>query len=657
MIRAFQWDLARQVERLPVLLDLLPRYAEWGYQQLYLHLEDAVDYPSLPGIARADAYAWSDLEKLVATAASHGIRTVPIVNLLGHTQYLIKHPDYRDINELHDPLSGTPLANGQICPLHPRTLEVADALLRDVAPLCTAGLVHVGLDESFHLGKHPLSRAEIERIGLAAHFAKYVGKLHHLSTRRGLRMGIWADMLALLPEAVPLLPRGIVAYDWYYYSFGRLPRMELRNYATYDLAPALAAQGIGYWACPMNGAFRYEPAPVYGERLANIVSWWRRAKATQAEGLLVTSWEAYRLALETTTLVDAAAASLWLDADAPEDPAGLLARGLRRLHGLGPAKARAAAGQLLAGDTHAFAGYHRWEINTRWDTVAARRESPAPFAREARRLARLEAAPPVPGSRAQVATIRFQRYLAERDAFVRSAGLALARLRRAGAKSRAANPAPQVAAQIDAALAATDIFAEELRTGRDAARAMWATSRDPRAFAAGHNAGILDDDARHLKSWRAWLKAAARNPGKLTAASPMGGAWQLQFTVHNFAPALQKVIVEQRDADGTWRELHSRFLIEFRAAAARPKARLQREFSCPVDDPSAPLRIALRGLGQVRVGFIALTDGVAELRPSNLTPAARPLLGRPAPQSGWPVLDWSNNAGEIELTFPRPEKD
>ena len=72
MLRAFQWDLARQVERLDHLLGLLPRYAEWGYDRLYLHLEDAVDYPSLPGVARADAYAWRDLEKLVATAAACG---------------------------------------------------------------------------------------------------------------------------------------------------------------------------------------------------------------------------------------------------------------------------------------------------------------------------------------------------------------------------------------------------------------------------------------------------------------------------------------------------------------------------------------------------------------------------------------------------------
>src|SRR4051812_12411622 len=129
MIRAFQWDLARQVERLDFLLSLLPRYAAWGYQELYLHLEDAVHYPSLPGIGREDAYTYEELGELVLKAAQWGIRVVPIVNLLGHTQYLIKHSELRELNELRDARGGA-LVSGQICPLHPRMLEVADKLLR-----------------------------------------------------------------------------------------------------------------------------------------------------------------------------------------------------------------------------------------------------------------------------------------------------------------------------------------------------------------------------------------------------------------------------------------------------------------------------------------------------------------------------------------------
>src|SRR5579863_3846140 len=131
MIKAFQWDIGRQVERLDWLLAQLPRYADWGYRELYLHLEDAVEFPSLPGVARKDAYSQRQFARLVGEAARLGIGVVPIVNLLGHTQYLVKVPALRDLNELRA-ADGSPLGQGQVCPLHPRMIAVADALIRDV---------------------------------------------------------------------------------------------------------------------------------------------------------------------------------------------------------------------------------------------------------------------------------------------------------------------------------------------------------------------------------------------------------------------------------------------------------------------------------------------------------------------------------------------
>jgi len=186
-LRAFQWDLARQVERLDWLTAQIPRLADWGYQEIYLHLEDAVEYPSLPGVARKDAYSRRELGVFVQAATRAGLGVVPIVNLLGHTQYLIKVPGLRDLNECRAP-DGSPLPQGQLCPLHPRTPEIVEKLLEDVAEFCTAGKVHVGLDESYNLGRHPLSRAEIAEVGLAAHFAKYVRRLNGQAESFGLRL-------------------------------------------------------------------------------------------------------------------------------------------------------------------------------------------------------------------------------------------------------------------------------------------------------------------------------------------------------------------------------------------------------------------------------------------------------------------------------------
>jgi hypothetical protein len=524
---------------------------------------------------------------------------------------------------------------------------VADALMADVAPFCTAGKVHVGLDESFSLGRHPLSRAEVAEVGLAAHFGRHVQRLHTLASGRGLRLGMWADMLALLPEAIAQLPPGIIAYDWYYYPFGQRPRIELRNFADYDLAPALKAAGIEYWGCPMNGSFRHEPLPVFGERIANIRDWWRRCHTVAATGMLVTSWEPHRLAIEMTTVVDAAAASLWLEPGL-DDSSGMLAAGFRRVFGgsAGREWARAA----LACDEMAFVGYARWEINDRWDTCATRR-GVSRYEAERAFFARLAArTPPLPGPFRR--SVAFRRYLAERDVYVRSAAALVFALRRRLA--RAGSGDPRVAAGIAMMLRHADQFAPTVKAGRRAAGELWGLTRGRRTL--GPNQRIVHEDADRLAALRQWIRRAAADPAVLRTASPVCGAWQLRFDVLVYRPALQRVVVECRHPDGSWRLLHGRMALEFRAGAARPRTDIRREFSVPVPDAASVLRIGVRGIGRVEIADVELTDGVTVLRPRRWTPSSRRTLGRAARRRGFPSLDWECNAGEVSLDFRKAKR-
>jgi hypothetical protein len=325
--------------------------------------------------------------------------------------------------------------------------------------------------------------------------------------------------------------------------------------------------------------------------------------------MLITSWEPQRLAPELTTVVDAAAASLWLEPKATA-PRAMLTHGFARVFGRrGAAEAARAA---LACDRYPFSGYPRWQVNERWD-VASWREPLVRYEREVLGLAKLVRAAkklPIPLR----TSVELRRYLAERDVFLRHATRGQATPRQAA------------------------LFARALASGLRAARVMWSRTRDPRA--RGPNEEILLRDKERLRRWE--------------DQGVVGGRWQLCYLVENFAPAAQWVSVEQQRPDGTWETRQACHTIEFQARAARRWHGLVREHAAPVswdrDATAFPrLRFVLRGLGQVKIAKVELTDGKRTWRAIR----AGGILGRPAPRRGWPALDWAKNQDVRAIRFQR----
>jgi len=308
----------------------------------------------------------------------------------------------------------------------------------------------------------------------------------------------------------------------------------------------------------------------------------------------MTSWEPNRLAQELTTVVDAAAASLWLEPEKKLSDAAMLERGFARV--FGRKGAREAAAVTLACDRFPFSGYPRWEINSRWDVIRPDEPSAA-FRKEEKFFAKLAGrAKKTPA--ALRASVDLRHYLAARDVYVR-----------AGGKK------------------------PPLEKALRAARSMWTSTRDARV--AGPNEEILRADRLRLRE-------------------PRSHGWQLCYHVRNFAPAAQLVAVEQQRADRSWETLQACHTIEFQACAARPRGGLTRAHAAPVAwDGNAKefpqLRFALRGLGEVMLENVSLRRGRVEVK----VRLARKRLGQPAPTAGFPDLDWTKNRDELPIQFSR----
>jgi hypothetical protein len=131
-----------------------------------------------------------------------------------------------------------------------------------------------------------------------------------------------------------------------------------------------------------------------------------------------------------------------------------------------------------------------------------------------------------------------------------------------------------------------------------------------------------------------------------------GGGWQLCYEVKNFAPAAQLVAVEQQRSDGTWETVQACHTIEFQARVAQPRGGLTRAHAAPItwnpgEKEFPRLRFALRGVGQVKLANVELTDGRTRWRGVLRTKT----LGTPALRRGFPKLDWAKNRATLAISF------
>jgi hypothetical protein len=236
---------------------------------------------------------------------------------------------------------------------------------------------------------------------------------------------------------------------------------------------------------------------------------------------------------------------------------------------------------------------------------------------------------------ALTAACAFRRYLAQRDVFVREQHASVLAMRRALGRKRTGTFARLLQRMRQQA----DAFALSLNAGRQAAAAMWNRTRNHPERSS--NLRMLHHDKNQLQVLGKWLAAARRNPSRAWMANPLCGEWQLSYAVWNCAPAVQQVGVQQFQ-QGEWITLKACHTIEFSAAAAFRRSRLVRYHSVPVTPPGNAagrwqLRFVLRGVGQVKISRVRLTNGFVTLSPGGMT--RRWLqLGSPAPARGLPNL-------------------
>ncbi len=264
----------------------LPWVAAAGAGGILVEYEDAISFKESPKLSRLSSSpgAWDRrrLDRFLRAAESLDLEVVPLVQTLGHAEYLLKQAHLEELRELADlpecfKVSDYLKGEGQSPVLTFLTDLLTEVL--SLHPKCKA--IHVGGDEVWHLAKGPESQAALAADSGLTPTKLYLGHMEAVSgivwsSRPEVQVLMWDDMLRNvsaeeLAGASPFL-RKIVPVVWQYTADLSFPRGMWERYGEVfsDVLVAGAFKGAS--------SSRGQVVPVL-QHTQNAAAWLRLSRA------------------------------------------------------------------------------------------------------------------------------------------------------------------------------------------------------------------------------------------------------------------------------------------------------------------------------------------------------------------------------------------
>ncbi len=313
---AFHIDMNVAQFRADYLEKWLRRLARAGYDTIVWEVENNVQWETCPECVAPEAFSKKEFKKLLALCRTLGLEPVPLLQTLGHSEYVLRHERYRPLRELPDRV-------GQYCARNPNVRTFLARWIDEYLDLFgSIRYFHLGADEARMLGCCDTCRAYAEKNSISQLYIDHINAIARVVADRGVTPGIWADMLLTHPEALARLSRNILLFDWRYdiyfgmngvqvwgrgrFPFDRIPS-DVRD--TYDrfmfplsdepcrqpdpfyTADYLVDAGFRVVGCPASSCWGDTVfSPTHWRHMVNTYSWCRKALSAHLEGILVTSW-------------------------------------------------------------------------------------------------------------------------------------------------------------------------------------------------------------------------------------------------------------------------------------------------------------------------------------------------------------------------------
>jgi hypothetical protein len=292
----------------------LETIARMGYDAILWELEDKVRWDTCPECVWPEAMSKEQFKELLAFSRGLGLEPIPLLQTVGHAEYVLKHDRYLNLRE-------SPDRHDCYCTSNPVVRELLIAWIDEYVEIFgEIRYFHLGGDEAYVFGTCPICQAYTKEHGKTKLYAEHIIEISRHLRDKKIRPGIWGDMLLAHPDEIAEIPKDFVIWDWNYWDAesnrdstriwsegtGRVTLDQLteehrqhyphildadgkfRMFYTSDMLKAMGYDVILCSATRSSGDSAF--IPNHAHHLENVVAAAKKTAISDLHGNCVTSW-------------------------------------------------------------------------------------------------------------------------------------------------------------------------------------------------------------------------------------------------------------------------------------------------------------------------------------------------------------------------------
>ncbi len=195
----------------------LKNLADMGYNAVLWEIEDEVQWETCPECASPDAFTKKEFREILDYSRKLGLEPIPLLQTIAHAEYVLQKKKYIPFRE-------NPKRYDCYCISNPEVREFLTKWIREYLDLFgDIRYFHLGGDEAHTMGTCPRCSAYVKKYGANALYLSHLKEIAKPILEKGIRPGVWDDMILKYPDQLSMTPKEFVLWDWDYWTGDTTP--------------------------------------------------------------------------------------------------------------------------------------------------------------------------------------------------------------------------------------------------------------------------------------------------------------------------------------------------------------------------------------------------------------------------------------------------